>query len=165
MPSRVNYIAKIGLLAAIGLIFSYVESLFPIPIGIPGVKVGISNIVTVVAIYILSPSAAFAVTFIRVLLAGTLFSTGIGIIYSICGAFFSLFIMWILHKSNRFSVIGISAGGGVAHNVSQLLVACITVESFKLLYYLPILLLAGVVAGVVVGVVSKIIVNRLMQVH
>lgn len=156
-------IAQCGLLVAIGLIFGYIEFLFPLPIGVPGVKIGFSNIVTVICLYILNPLDCFLVLFIRVVLSGILFGNFYSILYSLTGALFSFLVMLIVKKVNIFSVTGISVCGGVFHNIGQLCVACITVSELRLTYYLPVLILSGVLCGGIIGIISSVLLNRVSK--
>lgn len=154
-----------ALFIACGILCGYIEYLFPLPIGIPGVKLGLSNIVTVICLYLFDPVMSIIVLFVRVLLSGFMFGNAFGIIYSLSGAVFSFLIMLLLKRFNWFSVTGISVAGGVTHNIGQLLVACFLISQLKLIYYLPILIISGVLCGFIVGFLSDIIIRTLKKMN
>ncbi len=148
-------------MAALALIFSYVEVLFPLPVGIPGVKLGIANLVVIIALYRFDWRYASAVNLVRVLVAGLLFTGPFGMMYSLSGAILSMVLMVCLKKSGCFSIIGVSMGGGVFHNLGQLLMAIAIMEDSRLFVYFPVLLFSGLVTGVIIGIVSYEIMKRL----
>ena len=159
---RASKIARYGLLVALALALSYAESLLPSP-GVPGVKLGLPNLVVVFALYRLGTVDAWALSLARVLLASVLFGNGVGLAYSMAGAVLSLSVMCLLKKSGRFSETGVSVAGGVAHNAGQVLVAVLLLETTRLAWYLPVLCLSGTVAGVLIGVVSALLVKRVPE--
>ena len=154
MTNQSKKIANMAMLVAVAMIFSYVESLIPINVGVPGMKLGIANLVTVTGLYFLAVPEMMAVVAMRVLLTGFLFGNGMSIIYSLAGGLLSVLVMAGMKKLKGFSIIGISMAGGIAHNIGQLAVATLAVESLKLVYYLPALLAAGAVTGFLIGLVS-----------
>ena len=158
---KTKKIAQLGLLTSLALIASYVEVLIPIPIGIPGVKLGLANLVIVWALYTMKPKEALAVNGMRIVLVGFLFGSLSMILYSLAGALFSFAGMCLAKRTNAFSVIGVSIVGGVLHNVGQLLVAMIVLETVSLAYYGPVLLIAGLVTGILIGVISQEVLKRL----
>ena len=145
-------IARMGLLTALALILSYVESLIPAFVAVPGVKMGLANIVVVFALYTLGPGEAAIVSIIRVLLSSLLFGSILSLSYSAAGAVISLLSMIILMKTKIFGVTSVSVTGGVFHNLGQILVACLVLETDVLLYYLPVLILSGTITGAVIGI-------------
>ena len=151
MNSRVAYF---GVFTALALIFSYVESLIPINFGIPGVKLGLANLITLIALYKMSVKEAFLISIARVVLSGFIFGNLFAILYSLAGGLLSLAIMTWFKRSNKFSIYGISMAGGVFHNVGQLMMAILVVESVTIAGYLPVLLVSGLITGLVIGVVS-----------
>lgn len=153
---KISYCA---MLVALAMIFSYVESMIPINFGIPGVKIGIANVVTVFGIYFLNSGSVFLIVFLRILLIGFMFGSGMSILYSLAGGMLSLIIMLFMKRAGIFSVIGISIGGGIAHNVGQIAVAACIVQNLKLIYYLPVLLISGVITGWLVGIISSRVLN------
>ena len=156
-------IARMGLLTALALILSYVESLIPAFVAVPGVKMGLANIVVVFALYTLGPGEAAIVSIIRVLLSSLLFGSILSLSYSAAGAVISLLSMIILMKTKIFGVTSVSVTGGVFHNLGQILVACLVLETDVLLYYLPVLILSGTITGAVIGLASSIVIKRLQK--
>lgn len=154
MTNQTKKIANMAVLVAVAMIFSYVESLIPINFGVPGMKLGIANLVTVTGLYFLAVPEVLAVVAMRVLLTGFLFGNGMSIIYSLAGGLLSVLVMAGMKKLKGFFIIGISIAGGIAHNMGQLAIAALVVESLKLVYYLPALLAAGAVTGFLIGLVS-----------
>ena len=152
--NRNEKLTKMAMLVALAMIFSYVESLIPINFGIPGMKLGVANLVTVTGLYFLELPEVFLVVVMRILLTGFLFGNGMSIIYSLAGGILSLLMMAVIKRINGFSVIGVSIMGGVSHNIGQIIVASIVVENLKLVYYLPALLIAGAVTGFIMGILS-----------
>lgn len=163
MQSHSKKIALIGLLTACGILFGYVENLIDLPIGIPGVKIGISNIITVICIYMIGPIEALFVLVLRVVMSGFLFGNMYSLLYSLSGALFSYAFMVLGFKLNFFSIIGNSMLGGVTHNLGQLIIACIIISNLKLTFYIPVLLISGLIAGAIIGIISSIMINRLKR--
>ncbi|MGN1141839.1 MAG: Gx transporter family protein [Oliverpabstia sp.] len=157
MSRKVAYSA---ILAALAMIFSYVETLIPVNFGIPGIKLGLANLVVVVGLYFLPPGQVLMISLTRILLIGFLFGNGMSILYSLAGGILSFIVMLLLKKIKGFSIIGVSVAGGVAHNVGQILVAACVVENLKLFYYFPALLVSGTITGILIGIVS----NRVLPV-
>ena len=153
--------AFLGVFLALALICSYVESLIPFYFGIPGVKLGLANIVVVLMLYYTGAKEAFLVSMLRVLLAGFLFGNLFSILYSFAGAAFSFACMYLLKKTGKLHIFSISAAGGAAHNLGQILVAALIVENLNLFYYFPVLLLAGLLTGILIGILSREILIRL----
>lgn len=162
MKSRVAYF---GVFTALALIFSYVETLIPVNLGIPGVKLGLANLIIVVALYKMRLSEAYLLSVVRVLLAGFIFGNYFSIIYSLAGGFLSLTVMALLKKWGGFSLQGISIAGGVFHNIGQLIVAAVVVETFSVTYYFPVLLVAGLLTGLVIGIVAEMMLKRLVNIQ
>ena len=154
-------IARMGLLVALSMILSYVESLIPAFVAVPGVKVGLANIVVIFALYTLGPIEALIVSLLRVILSSFLFGSVLSLLYSLSGALLSLGGMILMKKLKIFSTTVVSVTGGVLHNVGQILVACLVLETDVLLYYLPVLILSGVVTGAVIGIIGSLVIKRL----
>lgn len=155
--------AYMGVFSALAILFGYVESLIPISIGVPGVKLGIANIITIVILYRMGVKEAALVLVVRILVAGFLFSNGYSMLYSLGGALLSLMVMYGLKKSDKFSVFGVSVGGGVSHNIGQMAMARILMETKSLWYYMPVLLISGMLTGLFVGYVAKEMLIRLAR--
>lgn len=153
--SKAKRVARCGMLVALAFIFSYVEAILPISVGIPGVRLGLANLVVLSMLYLLTPMEVFAILLGRIVLAGLTFGTLFSMIYSLAGGVLSFLIMLFFCKRRVFSVVGVSILGGVTHNMGQLLVAMFVVENLKLAYYLPVLLISGATAGAVIGILGK----------
>ena len=156
--------ALYGLFLALALVASWLERLIPVSPGIPGVKMGLANLVTMVLLYTAGLQAAFTVTCARILLSGLLFGNAFSMAYSFAGAILSMAVMILLRKTGLFSVTGVSIAGGVFHNVGQILVAMAVLGMSALLYYLPFLIIAGLIAGTLIGLLSGILIRRLSDV-
>ena len=154
-------VALSAMMAALALIFSYIEAILPLSVGIPGVKLGIANLVVIIALYTLGFRYAMAINVLRILVAGLLFNGFFGAMYSLAGGILSLIIMFLLKKTGLFSTIGISMAGGVAHNLGQLLVAALIVSTMKLFYYFPVLLFSGMISGILIGIVAHLVLKKL----
>ena len=154
-------IARMGLLVALSMILSYVESLIPAFVAVPGVKVGLANIVVIFALYTLGPIEALIVSLLRVILSSFLFGSVLSLLYSLSGALLSLGGMILMKKLKIFYTTVVSVTGGVLHNVGQILVACLVLETDVLLYYLPVLILSGVITGAVIGIIASLVIKRL----
>ena len=152
--NKTYFVTRAAMLTALALIFSYVELLIPLSIGIPGIKPGFANIVIVFALYTLGTRYAIPVNLCRVLLSSILFGSTFSALYALAGAAFSLGIMILLKKTGLSSVTAVSAAGGVFHNLGQLLVAAFAVKTPEAALYFPVLLFSGIAAGTLVGIVS-----------
>lgn len=144
----------LGFLLALSMILAYIESLLPLAIGIPGVKLGLPNMAIVLLLYSYGEKEAITVNLLRILLTGFLFGNLFSIFYAFAGALCSFGVMAVLRKTGIFSIIGVSISGGVSHNIGQILVAMFVVETFAPVFYLPFLLIAGAVTGFLIGIVS-----------
>ena len=160
-----NKVAYFGVFTALALIFSYVESLIPFQFGIPGVKLGLANLIIVIALYKMLLFEVFLLSIVRILLSGFIFGNYFSILYSLAGGLLSLAVMALLKKLGGFSVIGISVAGGVFHNVGQLLTAMVVVETFSVIYYVPVLLVAGVITGFLIGIAAGEMLKRLVNIN
>lgn len=159
--ARTQKLATSAVLASLGLIFSYIEAILPFSFGIPGIKLGIANLVVIIALYTLGRSYALSINVIRILVAGLLFNGLFGAIYSLAGALLSFIVMVLLKKTNKFSIIGVSMAGGVIHNVGQLLIAAAIISNIKIFFYFPILLFSGMITGILIGIIAHFILRRL----
>lgn len=153
--------AYFGVFTALALIFSYVETLIPINFGIPGAKLGLANLVIVIVLYKTGGKEALLLSVTRIVLSGFLFGNLFAILYSLAGGLFSLAVMGLVKRKKSFSIIGVSMAGGVTHNIGQLIVAMLVVETYQVGYYLPVLMLAGLATGTLIGVISREVLKRL----
>lgn len=158
---KTKRLAVSAVLASLGLIFSYIEAIIPFSVGIPGVKLGIANLVVIIALYIFGVSYAFSINVIRILVAGLLFNGAFGAMYSLAGACISLVVMIVLKKTKWFSIVGVSMAGGVAHNIGQLLMAAAIISNIKIFLYFPVLLFSGMITGIIIGILAHIILKKL----
>ena len=156
-------VAYFGVFTALALIFSYVETLIPIHLGIPGVKLGLANLIIVITLYKMGNKEAYILSVVRVVLAGFIFGNLFSILYSLAGGLLSLTVMLLLKKTDKFSVMGVSMAGGVFHNIGQLLMAAIVLKSLSITYYLPVLLISGVLTGFLIGFISNEMLKRLKK--
>lgn len=150
-----------GVFLALALICSYVESLIPISFGIPGVKLGLTNIVVVLMLCCIGAKEALAVSVCRIVLAGFLFGNLFAILYSLAGGLLSFLIMWAVKRTGKLGILPVSVCGGIFHNIGQLAVAALVVENYNVFYYLPVLLLAGAATGLAIGVVAQELIIRI----
>ncbi len=150
-----------GLFLALALVASYIETLIPINLGIPGVKLGLANGVVMVLLYMVSAKQAYALSISRIILSGFLFGNLMMIAYSMAGGLLSLTVMVLLKRFGGFSPVGVSVAGGVAHNLGQLIVAMLVLETSRLAYYFPVLLISGTIAGILIGIISGELIRRL----
>lgn len=153
--------AYLGLFAAVAIIFGYVESLIPVFVGIPGVKLGLANLAVLFLLQKYTWKEAAAVSVVRIFVIGFMFGNLFSIFYSLAGACLSLFVMNLILKKTSFSLVGVSVAGGVFHNIGQLIIAMIIVSSTSLIYYAPALLISGVVTGVVIGKLTEEVAKRI----
>ncbi len=158
IPGRV---AVCALLVTLSMMLSYVDSMIPVFPQIPGIKLGLANIVILTALYTLPKGHALLINIVRVLLSGLLFSGVTGMMYSLVGALLSFLAMCLLKKTGIFSIIGVSLAGGAVHNAGQLLVAILLISNTGVLYYLPVLTLTGILTGILTGFISHILIQRL----
>ena len=156
-------IAACGVLTALALIFSYIEFLVPLPIAIPGIKLGLANIVCLVCLYALGEKHAFLINVTRIALAALLFGSVFSALYALAGGIVSFAVMALLKRTKRFSVCGVSMAGGVFHNLAQLAVAGLLVESAQVFYYFPVLLLSGMATGIGIGILATLILRSIAR--
>lgn len=150
-------IAEAAVISALALALGYAETLIALPFPIPGIRLGLSNLAILFALYRLNTKNAWQVMFLKVTLSSLLISGMQSFCFSACGGIFSLFIMTVLKKKNFFSIIGISAAGGIFHNIGQLFAASAVMKTFSVFFYLPPLLISGIITGVLIGAVCKLL--------
>ncbi len=151
----------LGMCTALAMILSYLELLIPpIYAGIPGIKMGLANIVIVFLLYRTSLAATAAVSLVRILLVATLFGNAMALAYSVAGALLSLAVMAMLKRAGFLSAVGVSVAGAVFHNIGQILMAMLLLGTAELGYYLIILTVTGTLSGILVGIAGGIAVER-----
>lgn len=161
MNHKTKRISNYGLLIALAFIFSYLESLIPVSGPVPGIKLGLANVVVMITLYKLGAKEAFAMAIVRVILVGLTFSNVSMMMYSLAGSLLSCITMILLKRTKKFSMVGVSVLGGVMHNVGQIIMAIIVLGTIQLYYYLPVLIISGIVAGVLIGILGTQIIKHL----
>ena len=152
--------AYYGCFLGLAVICGFVEFLIPFDFGIPGIKLGLANIVAIYLLYKNGFWQALAVNTSRILLCGILFGNAMSIFHSLCGGLLALTVMFFIKKAPVFSAVGVSVAGAVAHNVGQLLAATTVIGFTALTYYLPFLVIAAVVTGFLVGLAAAYLIKR-----
>ncbi|MGF7143793.1 heptaprenyl diphosphate synthase [Anaerotaenia torta] len=159
---RSKKIATYGLLIALAFILSYIESQFPLSGMVQGMKLGLANLVVITALYKLGAKEAFALSVLRIVLVSFTFGSPSTLMFSLAGGLLSWLLMVIFQKGKLFGMVGVSILGGISHNIGQIAVAIVVVENLNIVYYLPILLVSGVVAGTLIGILGAMLVKRLV---
>lgn len=147
--------AYIGMFVALAFVFSYIEAIIPFSMGIPGIKLGLANIVVLTSLYAFGIKEAFLISMVRIILVAFTFSNTFTMLYSLAGGILSWATMSLLIKTKKFTIMGVSVGGAVTHNMGQLIVAAILIQTTALTYYLPILIIGALLTGIVIGFLSK----------
>ena len=153
--------AYLGLFMALAILMGYVEAIIPVQMPVPGMKLGLPNLVIAAVLYLYSWKEAVIISALRVVVIGFLFGNMFSITYGLPGAVFSLLIMAVLKRTGIFSIIGVSAAGGTAHNIAQTAVAFLIVKGFPVRWYLPLLMIAGLLAGTLIGFADSLIIPRI----
>ena len=161
---KTKKIAYLGLLIALAFVFSYIEFLIPVNIGVPGAKLGLANLVIIVALYTLNEKDAFVLSMIRIVLVGFTFANLASMLYSLAGGILSYVAMVIAKRTQKLSITGVSVIGGVFHNVGQIIMAIWVVKTASLVYYLPVLMVSGIAAGVAIGVLGGMVTKRIKKI-
>ena len=159
---KTKRLVLLAMLTAVAMILSYVESLLP-SVGIPGVKMGLANIAVIFALFRFGWKEAAALSLVRVVLVSLLFGSVGAMLYSLAGAVLSLAVMALLRRIDRFSTVGISVAGGVAHNAGQSLMAMLILQTKQLLGYLPVLAVSGIAGGVLTGLAAALLIRRIPE--
>lgn len=163
----VQSMTQLAMLSSLALALSWVEAILPFQPGLPGIKLGLANLVIVFVLSRMGAGSALLVNLVRILLAGFLFAGPFGTLYSLAGAAFSLAGMTVLTAINQkreaagktgcFSLYGISMTGGVLHNLGQLIVAVLFVSNRNLFFYFPVMILSGIAAGILNGIIVRLL--------
>ena len=160
----IRQITTMGMLVALAMVLGFVETLVPINLGIPGMKLGLANIVVVIALFLFDVKTAVVVSILRIILIAMTFGNMSMMFYSIAGASLSLLSMIAISKIKSFSLISVSIVGGIMHNVGQIICAAFVVRTNGVFTYLPVLMIAGLVSGALIGIVAGLISVRLTNV-
>ena len=159
--SRIRTVAFVGITASLALLLSYVEFLLPpIFVSVPGIKVGLPNVIILYVLYCLDTKYAALVSFVRILLSAFMYGNAVSLAYSVAGAVLSLLAMSLLKRTNRFSTVGVSVAGGVTHNLGQILVAMVILDTSRIAYYLLVLAVTGTISGIFIGLCGALLVKR-----
>lgn len=161
MKRNTKLLAVLGVSTAAAMILSYLETLIPMNFAVPGVKIGLANLVTLFLLIKIDWKSAAAVTAVRVLLSSLLFGSFTSLAYSLAGAVLSLAVMRLLKKTERFTALGISIAGAVSHNAGQVIMAVILLSTKEIAYWLPVLIVTGTVTGLAVGAVGALLVKKI----
>jgi heptaprenyl diphosphate synthase len=156
-------ISLYGMFIALAFIFSYIESLIPIPFPVPGIKLGLANLVIIIALYGIGNKEALVLSVVRIVLVGLTFRSPSTLLFSFAGGLLSWLLMVIFRKLKIFSMVGVSIIGGIGHNVGQISVAILYVNNPGLIYYLPLLMISGLVSGTLIGILGAVTINRLQK--
>ena len=157
-------IAFAGISAALALLLSYVEFLLPpLFVSVPGIKIGLANVVIIFALYCLGVRYAAIISFVRLIMSSLLFGNTLTLAYSIAGALLSLTVMAILKKTGFLSCIGVSVAGGVSHNIGQILVAIFLLKTPQIAYYMFVLSVTGIISGAFIGLCGAFLIKRIPQ--
>jgi heptaprenyl diphosphate synthase len=154
---KTRNVAMYGMLIALAFILSYIESIIPIPVPVPGIKIGLANLVVITALFTMGPKQAFVLSMLRIVLVGFTFGNLSTMMFSFAGGMLSWLLMVAAKRWKRFSMTGVSILGGIGHNTGQILVAMWVINNSVLLYYLPFLIISGLVTGAVIGIVGALI--------
>ncbi len=155
-------IAQCGLLTALMLVLGFIESLIPVAAGVPGIKLGLSNGVLLFALYMMDAPTAFVLMLLKVLLSGLLFGGVSAMMYALAGGVLSMICM-ILLKKLKFGLIAVSMTGAVMHNLGQVLLAMIILETDRLVYYMAVLLFAGLLFGAATGAAAHATISHIRK--
>ena len=161
---RTKKITQMGLFLATALVLSYLETLLPVVVAVPGVKIGLANIITMLLLYQYGGRRAFLFMVVRVVLSGFLFSGMAGIVYSLAGGICCIVVMELIRKIPYCSILGVSMAGAVSHNFGQILVAWLVMANSHILYYFPVLCISGLITGILIGLLSDILWKRLKNI-
>lgn len=153
--------ARFGMMVAVAMVLSYAEAQIPAFFAVPGMKLGLTNLVVLVVLYLMGDGSAVLINVIRIFLVSVLFGSGMSFAYSLAGGLFSGAVMILLKRTGKFQIVAVSIAGGVAHNVGQILVAMAVLETTALAWYLLVLWFTGLASGAVIGFVGGMLCQRL----
>lgn len=162
--NKTKRLALYGILAALALVLSYIEAMIPTFFAVPGMKLGLTNLVVLVALYRMGTKPAMVINFARILLTSILFGTVVSLWYSLAGGLLSGIVMILLKNTGKFQPLTVSVAGGVMHNVGQILVAMVIMQTNAIAWYLLVLWISGIVAGAIIGVLGSWMLSRLPEV-
>lgn len=158
---KTGRLAIYGVMTALAMILSFVESQIPAFVAVPGVKIGLTNIVVLAALYVLGNKGAVAINFVRIAAVALLFGNAMSFSFSLAGGMLATVVMILLKKTSGFSVTGVSIAGGLCHNLGQIIMAMILLNTRAIFWYLPVLWLSGIVSGLVIGIIGALVLQRI----
>ena len=165
MKEKTKKTAFLGVVTSVALVLSYLEAILPpLYAAVPGVKVGLPNLVIIFILYKYSFKEAFSISLVRVFIVALLFGNVMTLAYSTAGAILSIIVMVLLKKTDKFSTVGVSIAGGVAHNAGQVLVAIFLLDSTQIGYYMIILAITGTIAGVFIGLAGGLLIKKFRKI-
>ncbi|MBP7058870.1 MAG: Gx transporter family protein [Lachnospiraceae bacterium] len=153
-----------SLFLALALVLSYIETLLPVFIPIPGLKIGLPNLVIIIILYLYDLKTASLINVMRIFIAGFMFGSAFSIVYSLAGAFLSMIIMALMKKTRKFSIVTVSSAGGIFHNLGQIIMAAIVMENYYIFTYFPVLFIGGLITGIVIGIIARELLPRLRKI-
>lgn len=162
--SQGRRVATLGVMLSLSMLMSYVETLIPFAFGVPGMKLGLPNLVIVLALYAVGAREAFLINLVRIVLTGLLFGSVISMTYGLFGGVLSFLCMLVAIRLIKLKIVTVSIIGGMAHNIGQLLAAGLYFKTDYLMFYAPVLLAAGFITGALIGIVAFVIGKRLKNV-
>lgn len=164
---NIKKIVLLALLASLALVLSIIESWIQIPIGVPGIKLGLANIIIIILLVFFSLSDAFIIILIKCILSSLFMGGPVIFMFSVCGGVLSATVMWVLLKTMQkwLSLVGISIAGSIAHNTTQILVACFIMNDLSVATYLPVVLISGIIMGCFVGYCSAFLVKTIKKLN
>lgn len=159
--NKTKKIALYGVMTALALILSYVEAQIPALMAVPGMKLGLTNLVVVTALYKIDEKGALLINLVRIVVVGLLFGTALSFAFSLVGGVLSCIVMIVLKRTGKFGLMAVSATGGVTHNIGQILTAMVMLNTKAIIGYLPLLWISGIVSGLVIGVIAGLVCARI----
>ena len=157
-------VAFYGILIALALVLSWAEAQIPVFFAVPGMKLGLTNVVVLFALYCLGAKSALFINLVRIVLVSFLFGNGVSVLYGLAGGLLSGMVMILLKKTGKVHIVTVSIAGGISHNVGQILVAMAMLETARLAWYLMILWLTGLATGAVIGLIGGELCKRLNRI-
>lgn len=161
--SSAKMAAKYGIFIALALVFSYLEAQIPAFFPIPGIKLGLTNIVVLFALYKMGSKSAMGINVLRIVLVSFLFGGISAMIYSLAGGMLSTIVMILLKKTGRFKIVTVSIAGGISHNVGQIIAAMIVMNTAGIAWYLAVLWFSGLASGALIGIIGAVLVKRIPE--
>lgn len=155
----IRTVAELSTYVALAFIFGYLENLFPIPMPVPGMKLGFANVITVIVLYRRNFRDALLVSLLRIILNAFTFGSLFSLLYSLAGSLLSLFVMTLIKRKTSLAPVSVSAAGGICHNLGQFITAGLLVGFPALIYYAPLLYFAGLISGILIGILCNCVLN------